>query len=154
MVISTRRWVFYAVCAAAWCFASPVARAVGAPIAQTQDFIHLRGQVLSSEGGPVAGTTILYAGTKTSADQDGRFTMQLANAGNVVFSAVGHRSKILRVTQDTVLTVVLDTDESQLEENVVVGYGVQRRTNVSGSLATEDGKTLNKRTGPNAANKW
>ncbi|MBD1424653.1 SusC/RagA family TonB-linked outer membrane protein [Sphingobacterium arenae] len=152
MVISTKRWVFYAVCAAAWCFASPVARAVGTPIAQTQDVIHLSGQVLSSEGGPVAGATIHYGGAEASADQNGRFTMQLATAGNVVFSAIGHTSKTLRVTQDTVLTVVLDTDESQLEEIVVVGYGVQRRSNVSGALATVDGKTLNERPVPNAAN--
>src|SRR5690606_18096644 len=125
---------------------------VGTPIAQTQDVIHLSGQVLSSEGGPVAGATIHHGGAEASADQNGRFTMQLATAGNVVFSAVGHRSKILRVTQDTVLTVVLDTDESQLEEIVVVGYGVQRKSNVSGSLATVDGKTLTERPVPNAAN--
>ena len=121
MVTSTKRWVFYAAWAAAWCFASPVASAAGVPIAQTQDFIHVSGQVLSSEGGPVAGTTILYGGAEASADQNGRFTIELATAGNVVFSAIGHVSKTLSVTRDTVLTVVLDTDASTLDEVVVVG---------------------------------
>lgn len=152
MGTSTKRWLLYATCATTWCLADPMPSMATVSTAHTQEVINVSGQILSSAGGAVAGATIHYGGTETSADQDGRFTIQLATAGDVVFSAVGHASKTLRVTEDTVLTVVLETDESRLDEVVVVGYGVQRRSNVSGSLATVDGKTLTERPVPNAAN--
>src|SRR5690606_18266126 len=121
-------------------------------IQQTQDFINVSGKVLSSQGEVVAGATIHYGGAVASADQNGSFSIRLTKPGDVVFSAIGHTTKTLPVIQDTVLTVVLERDESTLDEVVVVGYGVQRRSNVSGSLATVDGKTLNERPVPNAAN--
>src|SRR5690606_22281359 len=96
--------------------------------------------------------TILYGGAEASADQNGRFSSRLAAAGNVVFSSIGYEPKTICVTDDAVLNVVLYTDLSTLDEVVVVGYGFQRRSNVSGSLATVDGKTLNERPVPNAAN--
>lgn len=152
MGTSTKRWLLYATCATTWCLADPMPGMATASTAYAQEVINVSGQVLSSEGGAVAGATIHSGGAEASADQDGRFTIRLANEGNVIFSAIGHTSKTLRVTQDTVLTVVLETDESMLDEVVVVGYGVQRRSNVSGSLATVDGKTLTERPVPNAAN--
>ncbi|PRD49249.1 SusC/RagA family TonB-linked outer membrane protein [Sphingobacterium haloxyli] len=152
MVTSTKRWLLYATCAMAWSVAIPVLSMANGVIEQTQDFINVRGQVLSSSGGAIAGATVQYGGAETSAGQDGRFNVRLTAPGNVVFSAIGHTPKTVSVTADTELTVVLEEDGATLDEVVVVGYGVQRRSHVSGALATVDGKTLTERPVPNAAN--
>ncbi|PRD54188.1 SusC/RagA family TonB-linked outer membrane protein [Sphingobacterium gobiense] len=152
MVTSTRRWLFYATCATVWSVAVPMLGMAKTSTVQTQDFINVSGQVLSSSGGVVAGATIHYGGAETSAGQDGRFSVRLTTPGNVVFSAIGHTSKTVSVTEDAELTVVLEEDGATLDEVVVVGYGVQRRSHVSGALATVDGKTLTERPVPNAAN--
>lgn len=152
MVTPKRRWLLYATCATTWCLAVPVLGKADSAFEYKQEFINVSGQVLSADGTAVAGATILYGGAEASADQNGRFSIRLAAAGNVVFSSIGYEPKTIRVTEDAVLNVVLDTDQSTLDEVVVVGYGVQRRSNVSGSLATVDGKTLNERPVPNAAN--
>ncbi|MBD1420520.1 SusC/RagA family TonB-linked outer membrane protein [Sphingobacterium chuzhouense] len=149
---STKRWLLCATCSTALFFAFPAISKTPVPMEHAQDFIRVSGQVLSSSGGAIGGATIRYGESETSADQNGRFTIQLGKPGNVVFSAIGHVSKTVSVTADTELTVVLEADGTALDEVVVVGYGVQRRSNVSGSLATVDGKTLNERPVPNAAN--
>src|SRR5690606_14806882 len=149
---STKRWLLCATCTTALFFALPAFSRAHIPVEHAQDFIQVSGQVLSSSGEAVAGATIHYGGAETSADQNGRFKIQLVKQGNIVFSAIGYTSKTVSVTKDTVLAVVLDADESTLEEIVVVGYGVQRRSHVSGSLSTVDGKILNERPIPNAAN--
>lgn len=152
MGIPTKRWLFYAACTVAWGFAVPTYGKAKLTIERLQEQINVSGQVLSSGGEALAGTTIRYDGQETSADQNGRFSVRLAGAGNIVFSAIGFASQTVSVTRDTVLAIVLETDASMLDEVVVVGYGVQRRSNVSGSLATVDGTTLNERPVPNAAN--
>ena len=152
MITSTRRWILYAACATAWSCAIPLLGMANTSIEQSQDFINLRGQILTTEGEMLAGVTIQYDGVQTSADQNGQFTIQLAKPGIIVFSAVGYMSKEVEVKRDSIISVIMDLDASTLEEVVVVGYGVQRRSNVSGSLATVDGKTLNERPVPNAAN--
>lgn len=152
MMKSTKRWLFYATCATTWSCAIPLLGVANASTEQVQEFIDVSGQVLSSDGGALAGATIRYGGTEASAGPDGRFTLRLTAPADVVFSAIGHLSKTQHITTDVILTVLLDSDASTLDEVVVVGYGVQRRSHISGALATVDGKTLTERPVPNAAN--
>lgn len=107
---SRKRWLLCAVCATALFYALPRSGMAYVPMEHVQDFVNVSGQVLSSQGGAVAGATIHYGEAETSADQNGRFAIQLDKPGNVVFSAIGHTSKTMLVTKDTVLTVMLETD--------------------------------------------
>src|SRR5690606_17074274 len=137
MVKSSKKWIWAATCASALLFVLPKpgqARVSMEEYQQTE--ITVSGQVRSYEGEAIAGATIRYGGTEASTDQDGRFSIQLARAGDVVFSAVGHASNTIRVTQDTVLNVVLQAGESTLDEVVVIGYGSVRRGDLTGAVAS------------------
>jgi len=151
-MVTSPRWLFYAVLATAWSAAIPLLSMAKLSIQQMQEFINVTGQIRSSTGEIMPGATIRYQNKEASADPDGQFKIRLEKPADIVFSAIGYMSDTLQINQDTVLTVVLYATASTLDEVVVVGYGVQRRSNVSGSLATVDGKTLSQRPVPNAAN--
>ena len=84
------------------------------------------------------GATIIIKGTRygTVADIDGNFTLQLDDyVATIVISFIGYVSKEIEVTRGSVVTVQLEPDILALEEVVVVGYGVSRRSELTGSIA-------------------
>ncbi len=137
MVKSSKKWIWATTCASALLFTLPMpgqARVSTEEYQQTE--ITVSGQVRSSEGEAIAGVTVRYGGAEASTDQNGRFSIQLAAAGDVVFSAVGYTPHTERVTRDTVLNVVLQAGESTLEEIVVIGYGSVKRKDLTGAVAS------------------
>lgn len=137
MVKSSKKWIWAATCASALLFALPKpgqARVSMEEYQQTE--ITVSGQVRSPQGEAIAGVTVRYGGAEASTDQNGRFSIQLAAAGDVVFSAVGYAPHTERVTRDTVLNVVLQAGDSTLEEVVVIGYGSVKRKDLTGAVAS------------------
>lgn len=136
MVNSTRKWLLCTIHASALLFALPMSGEAHVPMEHPQNVINVNGQVRSSEGGTIAGATIRYSGTETSADENGRFSIRLAAADDVTFSAIGHSPTIVYVTKDTTLNVVLQAGESALDEVVVIGYGSVRRRDLTGAVSS------------------
>lgn len=137
MVKSSKKWIWETTCASALLFTLPMpgqARVSTEEYQQTE--ITVSGQVRSPQGEAIAGVTVRYGGAEASTDQNGRFSFQMATAGDVVFSAVGYAPHTERVTQDTVLNVVLQAGESTLEEVVVIGYGSVKRKDLTGAVAS------------------
>jgi len=136
MVKSSKKWIWAATCASALLFALPMPGQARVAMEYQQTEITVSGQVRSSQGEAIAGVTVRYGGAEASTDQNGRFSFQMATAGDVVFSAVGYAPHTERVTQDTVLNVVLQAGESTLEEVVVIGYGSVKRKDLTGAVAS------------------
>ncbi|MBR4755731.1 MAG: TonB-dependent receptor [Bacteroidales bacterium] len=95
------------------------------------------GVVIDETGQPVIGAAVLIKGTLkgTSTDIDGRFTLPEAKSGDVLqISAIGYTTAET-VWNGTPLNIVLGDDKLALEESVVVGYGVQKKVNVTGAVS-------------------
>lgn len=95
----------------------------------------VQGTVRSSSG-PIAGATVsVVGGASTQTDGNGRFSIA-ANAGATLrISIVGYASQELVVSSSTV-NVTLEEEGTSLDEVVVVGYGTQRRGNLTGAVST------------------
>src|SRR5690606_22705920 len=80
----------------------------------------------------------------TTTDGEGRFQIEVSNENAVlVFSFVGYVSQEVVVGSRTTLNISLEVDEKSLEEVVVVGYGVVRKSDLTGSLSSVKGKDIN-----------
>lgn len=105
------------------------------------------GKVTDSAGEPLIGASVTTNdGSGTITDVDGRFTIQVPSDGALTVSFISYKTVIVSITNGrTEYNVVLEDDNEILEETVVVGYGVQKKANLSGSVAQIDGKALENR---------
>ncbi|MEX1054670.1 MAG: carboxypeptidase-like regulatory domain-containing protein, partial [Rhodothermales bacterium] len=108
-------------------------------LAQAQE-MEVQGRVTEAESGfPLPGVNIAVQGTQigTTTDLDGRYSIDVPGSGAVlVFSFVGFVTQQISVGNQSVIDVALMQDVAQLEDVVVVGYGVQRKRDVTGSVAS------------------
>ena len=126
-----------------------------ASVSDVQSVITVKGTVVDSQGYPVIGAAVMLKGaptTGTATDIDGNYELSVDSDAVLVFSSIGYISQEIAVAGRTVINVTLEEDNTMLEETVVVGYGVQKKVNVSGSVASvkmED--VLGDRPQPNVA---
>jgi TonB-linked SusC/RagA family outer membrane protein len=115
--------------------------------AQVQQNQTCTGVVVDEEGLPVIGAAVLVKGTLkgTSTDVDGRFTLPQAKPGDVLeVSSVGYLTKEV-VWNGQPMNIVLSEDKLSIEESVVVGYGVQKKVNVTGAVSMVDSDVFESR---------
>jgi TonB-linked SusC/RagA family outer membrane protein len=94
---------------------------------------------------PMIGATVQVKGTTrgTATDANGKFAVE-ASAGDVlVFSFIGYLPQEVAITTQTVVDVTLAMDVQNLEEIVVVGYGTQKRAEVTGAISSVSSEKLN-----------
>ena len=106
-----------------------------------------KGVVKDATGEPIIGASVSVKGTKnaTVTDLDGVFTLQGVTKGTtIVVSYIGFVNSEVK-WNGTSLNVTLAEDTQGLEEVVVVGYGTQKKVNLSGAVANVDGKVLENR---------
>ena len=96
------------------------------------------GKIIDSTGEPVIGASVLVKGTTNGviSDIDGNFSIQgVANDATLQISFVGYKSQEISVAGKTRIDVTLSEDTEMLDEVVVVGYGVQKKSDVTGALS-------------------
>lgn len=130
-------------------FAAPFSGNLNNAIVQSiaQDSKEVVG-VVSDKMGPIAGVNILVKGTTNGVitDLDGRFILSNVEKGAVLqISFIGYTTKEVKVTNQRNLHISLDEDTKVLEEVVVVGYGSQKKVNLTGSVGQVDSKVLESR---------
>ena len=106
----------------------------------------IRGKVTNERGEPLAGVSVQIKGTSTATttNSEGAFTLEVEdNAKVLVFSFVGAETKEVAIDSNAPMRVVLSQTSRALDEVVVVGYGTQKRTLVTGAIASVSGKVLN-----------
>lgn len=91
--------------------------------------------------GPLSDVSVLVVGTQTatSTDANGRFSIMASNGNTLRFTMVGYEAQDV-VVSGTTVDVVLQMSDHNLDEVVVIGYGMQRRGNLTGSVSTIDVK--------------
>ncbi|GAB2461346.1 SusC/RagA family TonB-linked outer membrane protein [Hymenobacter qilianensis] len=111
---------------------------------QAQATQTISGRVVAADGTGLPGVNVVVKGSSTGSatDADGRFTVAAAPGSTLVFSFVGYTAKEVPVGNQSTLDVTLAEDTKQLNEVVVVGYGVQRAEAVTGSVASISGESL------------
>jgi hypothetical protein len=118
-------------------------------IAFSSEFIaqNLNGAVLDAKGMPLPGASVVADGSNGQfTNSDGRFNLSLsAGTHQVNFSYIGYvaQTKTITMTEsDMILNVTLAEDAVLIEDVVVVGYGVQRKKEVTGSIVQVDAKQI------------
>lgn len=113
------------------------------------------GKITDSEGAALPGVTVLEKGTTngTVTNVEGNYRINLSTEGNnvLVFSSIGFLSQEVEVGNRNTIDVSLEVDTKQLEEVVVVGYGTQKRANVTGAIGSISSENLNNVTTGNSA---
>lgn len=122
-----------------------VAGAISGAVAQTRT---VTGQVISGdENFPLPGVNIVIPGTTrgTTTDANGMYSIALApEERQLTFSFLGYKTQTINVGDRTTVDVTLESDVSTLEELVVVGYGIQRKSDLTGAVSSVRGSDLTK----------
>ena len=134
--------------AASMIVAAAVALCSGNAFAQTRS---LSGKVVDGTGAPVIGAAVLVPGTSIGAqsDLDGKFEIRVAPGTTLEVSCIGYITR--RVAAADNMTVTLEDDTQMLEETVVIGYGVQRKSDLTGAVASVREDDLKNRSTSDAA---
>jgi len=116
--------------------------------------INITGKVTSaSDGSGLPGASVLLKGTTTGVptDTDGSFNINVPSSTSVlVISMIGMTSQEITVGSNSVINVALQEDARALNEVVVVGYGSQRKVDVTGSVVSIKGAEISKQSSINA----
>ena len=111
----------------------------------------IRGTVVDAGNEPVIGAAVMVPGTTTGAttNLDGKFELRVAPGTTLEVSCIGYTTK--RVAAANGMTVVLEDDTEMLEETVVIGYGVQKKSDLTGAVASVRQDDLQNRSTTDAA---
>ena len=114
-----------------------------------QDLV--KGTVIDNNGEAIIGATVQQKDDQKNAtitDLDGNFVLKLPyGKGTVRVSYVGMKEKEVKVSADKLNKVIMEEDDSQLEELVVVGYGQQKKASVVGAITQTTGEVLERAAG-------
>ena len=114
---------------------------------QAQNFT-ITGTVLNSKSEPVAGASVVVKGSTVGAvtDAGGRYSISASAGATLVFSLLGMDSREEAVAGRERIDVVLSESDQAIEEVVVVGYGVQRKSSVTGAISQVKAEDMLNRT--------
>jgi len=107
--------------------------------------VTVKGKVLSEEGEEVPGVTVRVKGVQkgTVTDADGNYTIQVPDGKAIlVFSFISHAPLEVPVNDRSAVNVTLRNSVTSLNETVVVGYGTQQKTHLTGAVATVNVKEI------------
>ena len=110
------------------------------------------GTVTDESGEPLIGVTVVENGANVGAitDLDGKYSLEAPANATLTFSYVGYLTQNVKVAGQSTHNVVLREDNALLDEVVVVGYGIQRKSDVTGALTRVNEEQLNSRPVSNA----
>ena len=108
---------------------------------------------VSDSAGPMIGTSIVEKGTSngTITGPDGTFQLKVKPGAVLVISSIGYKEQEIAVGNQTRFTIFMEEDNQMLEETVVIGYGVQKKSDVTGSIASVGSEALKNRSVDNVA---
>ena len=115
----------------------------------------ISGTVVDGQGVPVIGASVIVVGNTaigTITDLDGKFSLSVPAGSNISVSFIGYETQVIAIGNQSVFNIVLAEDSEFLEETVVVGYGVQRKSDLTGAVASVKSDDFVARSTANAAN--
>lgn len=113
--------------------------------------VNVAGKVIDENGEPLIGVTVMVVGTTngTATDLDGNYELKnVPSKGKLAFSYIGYADKTEEVKGRTVINVKMSEDSQSLDELVVVGYGMIKKSDLTGSVSTVGTEKLNAKGAP------
>ena len=114
----------------------------------------ISGTVADASGAPVVGAAVVVVGNSSIGavtNVDGTFRLSVPAGANIEVSCIGYASQVIPVGNQSVFNVVLQEDTEFIDETVVIGYGVQRKSDLSGAVASVRQEDLQNRATSDAA---
>jgi TonB-linked outer membrane protein, SusC/RagA family len=111
--------------------------------------VTVKGKVTDSRGEPVIGATVMLSSNQTvgtQTDLSGNYSISVPSNASLIFSCVGYATQTVALAGRSVIDIVLAEDTEFLEETVVIGYGVQKKSDVTGAIASVKESDLENRT--------
>lgn len=131
------------------CLASHSYNAASAGVVQVeQQKQKITGCVLDVTGSPLPGASVLVKGAPgrgAITDMDGNFSVEAEQGEQLEISFIGMETQVVTVSAKTRLQITLKEDSKTLDEVVVVGYGTQKKANLTGAVASVSAETLESR---------
>jgi TonB-linked SusC/RagA family outer membrane protein len=117
------------------------------PFAQAQERLNISGVVTEENGAPLIGVNVVEKGTSNGSitDIDGKYSVSARRGATIVFSYIGYTT-VEKPAVEGVINVTLEEDTKLLEEVVVVGYGVQKKSSVTGAISQVKAEDMENRT--------
>lgn len=108
--------------------------------------IQVTGKITGENGEALSGVSVTLQGTErgTATDNTGSFTIMVPQDGTLRVSYVGYQDQEIKINNQSLINIQLKPSTSQLDQVVVVGYGTQRKIDVTGSVAHVSGAELMK----------
>ena len=118
------------------------------PFALQAQNIQVSGTVLDANNEPLPGVNVVQTGTTngTITDLDGKYTINVPSDATLTFSYIGFTNHEENVNGRTnIPPIIIESDDKEIEQVVVVGYGTMKKSDVSGSVVSVDTKDMMKR---------
>jgi TonB-linked SusC/RagA family outer membrane protein len=120
----------------------------GGVVENQQTQITVQGKVADTSGEPLIGVSVTVKGTTngTLTDTDGAYSITVPSGATLIFSYVGYKAQSIAVGDRKTINVTMQEDSQIMDEVVVVGYGTQKKANLTGAVSSVDvAKTLENR---------
>lgn len=139
MVLSILLCACFVACSPLYIFAQNSEREM-----TSQRKVAISGLVRDNAGLPVIGASVVELGTSNGVitNLDGEFTLSVSMGGVLKFSYIGFKDVLAKITNADNLKIVLEEDTETLDEVVVVGFGTQKKVNLTGSVAVVSQKEI------------
>ena len=114
----------------------------------------ISGTVVDATGAPVVGAAVVVVGNASIGavtDANGSFRLSVPSGANINISCIGYADQTFSTVNQSVFNVTLEEDTEFLEETVVIGYGVQRKSDLTGAVASVRAEDLENRSTTDAA---
>ena len=114
----------------------------------------ISGTVVDTGGEPVIGAAVTVVGNSrigAATDLNGAFSLSVPAGASISVESIGYKGQTIAVGNQSVFNIVLEEDNEMLEETVVIGYGVQRKSDLTGSVASVRETELQNRSTSDAA---
>jgi len=120
---------------------------IGLPLS-AQQRVTVSGQVVDDQNEPLIAVGVVQQGTTNGVitDLDGKYSITVPAGATIVFSSVGYVTQEIVANTTSTVNIVLATDNLMIEETVVVGYGVQKKSDVTGAISQVKAEDIANRT--------
>ena len=125
-----------------------LALSISTAVAAFAQNVTVTGRVVDEQDEPMIAAGVVQKGTTngTTTDLDGQFRLVVPKGATVVFSTIGYLQEERVIDQDMTLEIRMTPDTQMIEETVVVGYGVQKKSDVTGSISQVKSEDIQNRT--------
>ena len=114
----------------------------------------ISGKVVDAAGQPVVGAAVMVVGNTgigAATDLNGAFTLNVPAGASISVESIGYKTQTFAVGNQSTFNIILEEDSELLEETVVIGYGVQKKSDVTGAIASVKDTDLENRTSTDIA---